>query len=64
MVGVCSAHPRVLVIEPTSLMRGEGLVSGLSGLVRRVSRGCRGVEDGWWWWRNEPISTVMQLMSV
>jgi hypothetical protein len=38
---VLSAHPRVLVIEPTSLVRGEGLVAGLLRVVGRVLR-CRG----------------------
>ena len=33
VAAVCSAHPGVLVIEPTSLMRGEGLIAGLLTLT-------------------------------
>ena len=29
----CFAHPGVLVVEPTSLIRGEGLVAALCGVV-------------------------------
>jgi hypothetical protein len=36
----------VLLIEPTSLDRGEGLGFGLLYVVE-------GAEEGRWWWRNE-----------
>jgi hypothetical protein len=38
---VHSAQPGVLVVEPTSLNRGEGLVAGLLSVDGRVLR-CRG----------------------
>ena len=38
MAAICSAHPGVSVIEPTSLMRGEGLVAALWGVVGKVLR--------------------------
>jgi hypothetical protein len=49
MVAVCYVHPGVLLIKPTSLMRGKGLIAGLWGVVGRELR-CRG---RMWWWRNE-----------
>jgi hypothetical protein len=64
VAAICSAHPGVLVIEPTSLMRGEGLVAGWLGtvasdcggeLVAKADGGGGGMR---------PISTVMRLMSV
>jgi hypothetical protein len=56
VAAVCFAHPGVLVVEPTSLIRGEGLITALWDMVGTEL----GVEGGWWWWRrNEPISTVM-----
>jgi hypothetical protein len=51
----------VLVVQPTSLNRGEGLVVGLLCAVEKL----RGGEEGGWWWRNErddPKSTMMRLM--
>ena len=41
MVAVCYVHPGVLLIKPTSLMRGKGLIAGLWGVVGRELR-CRG----------------------
>ena len=57
---VRATHPGALVVEPTSLRRGEGLMAGLWRVVGREWR-CRG---GRWWWWNEPTSTVMRLMLV
>jgi len=60
-VAVHAAHPRVLMVEPISLNRGEGLISGLFCVVQPKL-----------WWQehgggggtreNEPKSTVMWLM--
>ena len=33
VAAVCFAHPGVLVVEPTSLIRGEGLIATLWGVV-------------------------------
>jgi hypothetical protein len=41
VAAVCFAHLGVLVVEPTSLMRGEGLVAALWGVVG-MELGCRG----------------------
>jgi hypothetical protein len=60
VAAICSAHPRVLVIEPTSLMRGEGLVAGWLGAVAATVVAKVGGGGG----GTRPISTVMQLMSV
>jgi hypothetical protein len=41
VAAICFVHPGVLVVEPTSLMRGEGLVATLWGVVG-MELGCRG----------------------
>ena len=57
-------HPGVLVVEPTSLSRGEGLVSGLLRVV---------AGELWWrgWWRGggggggmRATSTASRLMLL
>ena len=54
----------MVLIEPTSLNRGEGLVSGLVGEVGGVEDEGEGemdiIEEG----ENEQKSTVMRLMAV
>jgi hypothetical protein len=47
-----------LVVKPTSLRRGQELMAGLLCVVGRKWS----YRGRWWWWRNEPKSTVMRLM--
>ena len=54
-----------MLTEPTSLNRGEGLVTGTPGEVG----GGEGASEGggrvveWWWWTNESeIQPLMELM--
>jgi len=61
---VRSAHPGVLVVEPTSLNRGEGLVAGwLWVVVGELGWPGQGGGGGGMS-EDEPTSTVMRLMSV
>ena len=64
---VCFAHLRVLMVEPTSLSRGEGLVAGwLRVVVGELwwQGGGKGDGGGGGMRENEPKSTIMRLMAV
>ena len=60
-------HPGVLVVEPTSLSRGEGLVAGWLRVVAGElwwQGGGKGDGGGGGMRENEPKSTIMRLMAV
>jgi len=61
------AHPRVLIVEPTSLNRGEGLVAKWLRVVSGElwwQGGSKGDSGGGGMRESEPKSTVMQLMTA
>jgi hypothetical protein len=64
---VCFAHPGVLMVEPTSLDRGEGLVAEQFRMVWGElwwQGGSEGDSGGVGMRESEPKSTVMGLMAV
>jgi len=64
---ICFGQPRVLIVEPTSLNRGEGLVAEWLRVVSGElwwQGGSEGDSGGGGMRESEPKSTVMQLMVV
>ena len=57
-----------MLTEPTSLNRGEGLVTGSPGDVGGVWARARVVEAGgeveerWWWTNKSEVQPLMELM--